>query len=113
MIDVTAHAHIRILERTKMFPDDVRELLEADACVSLSHDDKAAFLMFYSQIDHDWFIAIMSHDLKTLISVWKLTFNLPAHVFVGHKHKVTARNRYYEFWFNKKLNQTIDTAQAT
>lgn len=74
---VSRHARIRLRERSQMSLQQVRELLLAQAYVSLGTTMQYRYLLFYSYVDKCCLIAVVDSNTGKLVSVWYDAFTLP------------------------------------
>lgn len=102
VVELTVHAHERILTRTRMRDREVLDIIDADAVVLLGDDGRCEFLLFYSPPDHCVKIALVSLKDRCLVSVWGGAYVLPDGVTpVNEALSLIARTRYEQFSFSR------------
>ncbi len=112
-MDVTIHALERIIERTRMTPKDVLEVIRAGAGMSLGVVDKREFFLFWSPFDKDHKIAVLDKDNKTLITVLETHFRLPTKMKkISLGMKLQARNEFRKFMKQRAIREEIACQQT-
>lgn len=98
----SVHALLRTEQRTNMYIQDIIVLLEYGAFVNLGITKKSTFLLFYSDFDSDYKIALASKDLQKLISIWDKDFFLPKGVIQPtYEHFSYAKKLYENFYASR------------
>lgn len=74
---LTTHGFERIYSRTRMHHDDVLSIVENQAAVDLGSAYGQRYFLFHSPPDRRTKIALVSGDLKVLISIWEDDYRCP------------------------------------
>jgi len=99
---VTKHGFERIMSRTSMVVHDILELIESDSVISLGKCHHYEYLLFYSPIDEDFKIAIVTQDRQSLISIWETFYHLPAEIQkIDQKRRKRAYHKQRDYFFSR------------
>lgn len=89
----TYHGIQRVMERSKMHPDDVLLIVDAGATVLLGTFEEYDYLLFFSPQDRGCKIAVTAKEKTRLVSVWDADFHLPEGVRKPTKQDIREARR--------------------
>lgn len=97
----STHAELRLYEHSsKSNPKDVKMVLQAGASIVVGRNGKAAFELFYSPADSSCYVAVLSLDRNTLITVLPVSYQMPRGVRpITSKLLRQAKRRYLDMFF--------------
>ncbi|MBL8158741.1 hypothetical protein JNK62_04375 [bacterium] len=112
MRHLTKHARERILLRTELKPENVLQLINDSAAISLGKGEIFEYLLFFSPFDLCCKIAVVSHDWGNIVSVWDEDFDLPEGILVPtERDRYKAKKLYQAFTF-RRIGERQQTAEG-
>ena len=112
-MEASDHGGWRIFDRTKMCKKDVLSVIENNGAFELGTANKRRFFLLYSPFDKDCKIAIVSEDLRVLVTVWNKNYHIPVTITqVNKRSEDRARIALRRYIFDKIKSETCKNGKS-